>query len=256
MQKKIVFLLFFSTWNCTAIFEFSSTIRKIEISETVSELAEQSRSINFEKENKICVSLGVACLTAEHLKRNRLRMQSFPFDWIVSSFSGICTLIKNDFQDFLNPAFLEQSPLRNFIYNKKHIMAFVHDFPVNPENSQIIVDKFLDYLTPIQVKYQRRIDRFYDVCKKANIVYFFRIRRITHEIWNYSQEQNKEDAIKLKNILHEKFPQNNWILVLINSTEEYKKDWNISQIKNFYIPNELVTNPHEFDHILKKLDLI
>ncbi len=51
--------------------------------------------------NNVC-SLGTLCHTATLLKRNNLKISSYPFDWIFSNINIIIDCIEDDFNSFLD----------------------------------------------------------------------------------------------------------------------------------------------------------
>ncbi len=54
--------------------------------------------------NHVC-SLGTLCHSASFLKRNNLKLCSFPFDWIFSNNNTVIDCIKNDFNIFLDKTY-------------------------------------------------------------------------------------------------------------------------------------------------------
>ncbi|MDR3550955.1 MAG: DUF1796 family putative cysteine peptidase [Candidatus Babeliales bacterium] len=207
-------------------------------------------TINNENQEYVCVSLGFNCTVAINLRNNKLRELSFPFDWNITSLYGLRELINNNFIDLLNPNYLEK---KNLIFNTKYKIAFGHDFPeADTGNGMRIVENYLDYVDEIHTKYQRRINRFYDVCNLAKTVYFFRLKS---EYWIFDNTpEDKENIIKLRDALMKSFPQSNWILVAIDTSAEYQNDWAIPNVKNFYISDHGKNN--EWTAIFKQLGLL
>ena len=54
------------------------------------------------------ISLGFYCEVAKELERIGLRSASYPFDWLISSWSGVEKMIDNNFDGFLNYDDLQQ----------------------------------------------------------------------------------------------------------------------------------------------------
>lgn len=192
-----------------------------------------------EKAKFVCVSLGYNCNTALHLNSHKLRTRSFPFDWNITSMSGLCQLLKNDFEDFLNLACLvrekDSQLMRDFIINTRYNLAFAHDFPGFSSP-----DTYLDYLEEITAKYQRRIERFKRLSTLAETIYFFRLR---FDYWPLdNQPQTQESIRRLRDVLLEKFPMGNWVLVAVGTTKEYQTPWNMDKVVNFHIHNESSTD--------------
>ena len=188
------------------------------------------------------------------LRSNNIRCTAFPFDWIRSSFNGLCNLLKNDFSDFLNPQYLTFET--TFILNKKYTIAFHHDFPAERTEGRVeyIKENYLDFLEDVSKKYQRRIERLYNVLNSEKRVYFFRLSAGTRP-WNLDlNPQTKDEIIKLRDILSAKFPMCNFVLVAIDTSEDYKTDWHMDCVKNFYIQNP--SSKDEWNGIFKILGLI
>lgn len=187
----------------------------------------------IEKKEFLCVSLGYNCFPALNFDHNNIRDLAFPFDWNLTSLHGIIKIIENDFSDFLNPAYIDR---RQGMFNIKYDMSFAHDLPgiKQTDGSVIEVPNHLDYIPELQIKYERRIKRFYNVCNLADKVYFFRLK--SAPAWRFDPyPQNREQVIQLRDTLMKKFPFDNWTLVVIDSDLAYKSDWGIPKVKNFYI---------------------
>ncbi|MBY0110247.1 MAG: papain-like cysteine peptidase [Candidatus Babeliaceae bacterium] len=190
----------------------------------------------------IVISLGENCAPAAALRTlfNRyygLRDKAFPFDWIVTSFEGLYKCIQEDFENFLNEKYLIKHPIHpqtGGVINIYYDFQFNHDFPtthnINPPEEDPsfageVRDDFKQLIQPVKEKYFRRIQRFYEACKGQTPVVFIR-RRAT-----------KGQAEKLYALLQKKFPDIEFTLVIVDSYEEIKNDWGLSNIKNFYIPD-------------------
>ncbi len=212
---------------------------------------DQTKNEVLEKQKFLCVSLGFNCTMAFYFKLQQLRRWSFPFDWNISSLRGVCDLIENDFIDFLNPAYLDQTI---GVFNNQYKVSFAHDFPkkIGAQSAYDVVDNYVDFLDEIRTKYERRIKRFYTVCDLADTVYFFRLgfRYISFD----THGQLKEEVIKLRDALERVFPQDNWILVVIDIVPAYKSDWKIPKVKNFYVSDH--GKYSEFMEIFIKLGLV
>jgi hypothetical protein len=218
-----------------------------------------SKTTSIEQNNiiftdPIAISLGFSCTTSDMLRIHNIRCAAFPFDWIRSSFDGLCNLLQDDFLDFLNPEYLTFE--NTFIFNRKYTLTFHHDFPAERTEGRVdyLKENYLDFIGDVSGKYQRRIERFYEVLNSGRIIYLFRLSSYTRP-WNLDLSfQTKDRVIKLRDILSNKFPNCNFILVVIDSTEEYKTDWQLDRVKNFYIQN--VMSKDEWGNIFKTLGLI
>lgn len=203
------------------------------------------------------VSLGWNCFNARQLRHYKvygIRKAAYPFDWNQTSLNGLCSVLLDNFFDFFNPDYLVKSmPGAVGIFNKKYNITMAHDFEVF---GNITEKNFLQFLPTIQKKYERRIKRLYNVCNTARHVYFFRTAP-SHRDTNflkYDIPHTKKQIERLRNILLELFPQKNWTLIASCSDEEYKDDWGMEQVKNFYVDNDESKN--DFKIILEKLNII
>jgi hypothetical protein len=52
--------------------------------------------------NTAYVSLGNYCLTSMLFKENKLKNESYPFDWMVSCIDDIISIFEDDFNQFKN----------------------------------------------------------------------------------------------------------------------------------------------------------
>lgn len=68
------------------------------------------RDINGDEVSHI-ISLGTHCQTSSILKRYRLKVQSYPFDWLFSAPSAILHSLSDDFKTFLDRSQYESLPL-------------------------------------------------------------------------------------------------------------------------------------------------
>lgn len=120
---------------------------------------------SLEKGKYSFISLGYSCSVAMDLGSMGLREESYPFDWIISSFSGVIECINNDFLDFLSDEYLFQSKKEPWRYlNTKYHFWFQHDFDEKKSfDSQIQI---------IKEKYIRRSERLTQKMKHKCV--FFR----------------------------------------------------------------------------------
>ena len=185
-------------------------------------------------QDSVIISLGRRCDVAHHLRNFKLREEAFPFDWIILPFDSLCSLLLNDFEDFLDKDNLcfKNGPyaddygffkVRSYphVYDTKYQILFRNDFPLNKN--------FMSEYDEIMEKFQRRIKRLYDTLQSEKFVYF--IRRVI----------TKEQARLFTRIIEEKFPNLDFVLVALDSTEEIKDDWALPRVINYYIS---ISNPY------------
>lgn len=181
--------------------------------------SENENKVEFKK-NKIFISLGMNCGPAINFENNKLTEAFFPFDWAISEFSSIYKALKSDFKDFLKLENLVLTPralplVNHKVYDKNYRIDYIHDFKNDGA-------PLYDY-QQVRDKYYRRIDRFYRALKLGKHVYFFRTKI------------KKSDAIKLNNLIQKKFPKLKYTLVVMNDTSEFKRAWNVKNVKHFFI---------------------
>jgi hypothetical protein len=228
--------------------QYAAEIKSIIAEDVEKELREYRLSQfaeTHEKLTSLCVSLGFNCFPALQLNRCGLRTLAFPFDWNITPLYSLREVLQSHFLDFLNPSYLVRKNEIPGIFNTKYKIALAHDFP------EPISLNWLDSLPGISEKYQRRIERFYYVCDLAETVYFFRLKSV---YWIFDNHPEDIAAVsKLRDLLMQIFPSQNWVLVAIGNSPEYKNDWGMRQVKNFYIKDD---KNEEWDNVFRKLKLI
>jgi hypothetical protein len=182
---------------------------------------------NTERENQlgltkpiIFISLGANCAPARHFERNHLTEAFFPFDWCISEVESVYKALEEDFHGYLKQENLKIFELAPNVTHRTfrdtyYKIIYPHDFSRDKEPLH-------DY-EQIRNKYYRRIDRFYRALSLGKKVYFFRTG-IT-----------KEEAKKLNALIRNKFPNLNYTLIVISDTEDFKKQWKIKRLRNFFI---------------------
>jgi hypothetical protein len=205
--------------------------------------AEKENKAEFKK-NSIFISLGMNCGPAINFEKNKITEAFFPFDWAISEFSSIYKALKSDFKDFLKLENLVVTPralplVNHGVFDKGYRINFIHDF----KNDST---PLYDY-EQVRDKYYRRIDRFYRALKLGKHIYFFRTKI------------KKQEAIKLNNLIQKKFPKIKYTLVVMNDTPEFKRAWNIKNVKHFFIKDvhqavaQHTRGKNGWDNVFKKL---
>lgn len=232
----------------------------------------------LQAEKPVVVSIGPNCQVADTLRKFDIRKQAFPFDWLLTfDIEAATRAIDSYFLYWLDPQFLQynHSHISNHYYNAH----FNHDFP--PLNSAQNIDSveevdlyvapvidpnFLTYLPSVTRKYDRRIQRLYDLLQSNESIMFM----CTHT--------SPQAALQFVNMIETKFPNLNFTLVVVNSSNFNQSelfnsmytyqdvqviDWNIPHVKVMYAydydPQYLHLGwwaQHEWQRIFTELGLL
>jgi tetratricopeptide (TPR) repeat protein len=161
------------------------------------------------------ISLGFDCLprtiaTRWGIKPSRSQGElSCPFDLAFHSYSNICKLLDNDFDDYLNPQYLELVRHKNnsnqtIVINTKYLCKFVH------ENGFIWQENDFQ---KFRKRYEQRINNFYGYLKENPILFILNLNINSYDI--YPQ--------KLVDIIDRKFPDLNFKLLVIDTSPKGQK---------------------------------
>jgi len=148
------------------------------------------------------ISLGSICITASFLKRNKLKLASYPFDWIYSNCNMIMHCLQDDFKTFLDKAYynsITDTTCQHAYYHKKEsgLTMFNHHNPMlNEEHYKY---------------FQRCVNRFKTVLKCNEYKLF-----ITTWLGFMNVDQNLYHNFISFNEDFSKHAQNYTLLVIIN----------------------------------------
>ena len=116
------------------------------------------------------ISIGPYCITAEYIRDNGFRTQSYPFDWIFSSIKMVDHCIKDKFKIFLDLSYISEN---NHSYYDKMLKTNILE-----KHSYHVYGTYKDSITfPhdfLHSAFQRRCNRFLDILnsnKKIFLVY-------------------------------------------------------------------------------------
>jgi hypothetical protein len=154
---------------------------------------------------KYTCSLGTKCFSSQLLKRNNLKKESYPFDWIFSDLDIIIDCIKDDFIIFLDKSYyvdIQDKWNDNQCGHKYyHPNMFNHHDPRNEKDYQYFV---------------RCVDRFnnllYKLENKLFIISYLNLTNVNKSIINDILQFNE----KFKN-----YTQNYRILCIVHYNCEY-----------------------------------
>ncbi|MCX5921919.1 MAG: DUF1796 family putative cysteine peptidase [Candidatus Dependentiae bacterium] len=207
------------------------------------------------------IPIGTHCSAAAAIKGLNLRQVSLPLDWIVSSFAGLYQAFNDDFAHFLEKSSLRIRGDQQGIVDY-YGFQFVHDFPTTTQTIKPSIDgsqedvavlvsqgkispHYMDFYDEITSKYARRIKRMYEFCNGDEQVFFIR-----------HFGMNKQQAIAFRDLIENKFPSLDFILVVVSPVRSQENDWNLPKIRNFYLDDRQVwNNPTEWERIYKALGL-
>jgi len=172
--------------------------------------------------NKIGISLGNACETAEWSVQNGFRQrkedgyQTCPFDLMVSNYKGIIECIYSDFADFCNPEYLSLVEINSerMIINVKYNFGFNHESPDHanlylhenwPEGNMHFVNN--NYAHFIE-RYNKRIKSFYKyIMNPQNYIVF---------IIKFKYDINPNDnCSELREAINSKFPHLQYEIIVL-----------------------------------------
>ncbi len=202
------------------------------------------------------ISLGHDCSPAAALRYHGLREQAFPFDWNITPNEALYDIIADDFSHFLEKNNLVIREDKTAVIDACYGMTFIHDFPtinstdVLDNNGDVVQaeirEDFCDFLEPVREKYMRRIERFREILKGDNPVFFF----IAHHT-------SKQQAIDIQTLIHSKYPKLNFTLVVCGHAYEMGEDWEIEGIKNFVVQYDWTNRiQSDYKHIFQSLGLL
>lgn len=190
----------------------------------------------FRKRSEVyrhAVSLGSTCQPAWFLRRNNLRVQSYPLDWTLTLTDPLCTMLETGFADFLNLRNLrvegrnEEGKLQ--VIDTRYQFNFLHFFKEE--------ERLEEEYPQVKALFDRRVARLLEVLNGTERVLFVRMR------------VREDEARKITGVLDRTYPNLPYTLLAVDNTEEIRKDWKVPSVVNRY----LETAPDE-DAVNKKYD--
>lgn len=156
-------------------------------------------------------SLGPFCHSSNLLKKNNLKMRSYPFDWIFSNYKNIIHCIKDDFSMFLNKSYYQHVSDKQCSHAYYGKNMFQHHNPLIYEN---------DYKY-----YVRSVDRFKGLLQSKRNKLFITIN-VNNDIIDVNIIQNIVDFNNQFAIY-----TNNYILLVILHVKNKQKNHHKFTIK-------------------------
>lgn len=209
-------------------------------------------------ETPICISLGGACGPAIMLRQLGLRTEAYPFDWIISSFESFQKAFLSDFEFFLTHLTERTDKIGVIDYYGFH---FTHDWPtVNAPNidslhadyvgNYKLISTWETTVPLVKEKYKRRIERLKKICQGSSKVIF--IREITGNPPQSDLHPHQQEAVMIRDLFRTKYPNLDFMIVALSSSEIAKTDWGLENIKNVYFP--VWDNSRHLAEILHEID--
>jgi hypothetical protein len=162
------------------------------------------------------ISLGGDCQVTYQLRRLNLRPHALPFDWLITPFDSLRSLLEQHFDQFLDKCNLTLVTTPDkYILDNRYGVRLIHDFKLN--------EQFLENYSTIHDRYTRRTERFYELIFASHKVLFIR-KNIT-----------KEQAQVLSELIHKLFPHLDYTLLALATTQEIKQPWGIAHVQNYYL---------------------
>jgi len=177
------------------------------------------------------IPLGSNCYIASYLKRNNMKLVSYPFDWIFSYPVDIYDIINTDFEYFLNKEYYtHKDETINYNSHTKYspnLTMFNHHNPYKESDNEY---------------FKRCVARFNDVIKKKEsklFIMFFCENNLNNEIRN---------IIKLQELFDEKQIINYKLLCIFQEVRGYqsKKEFKCKNITFIQISTIDKNNGVEF----------
>ena len=168
-------------------------------------------------------SLGSACIVADKIQKNDLRLFSGPLDWIVSNPGSTIKFLESNFNDFLKLDNLKIKGIHEnnstyLVQDTKYNLLFVHDFLKDCP----LINQHMN----INNKYNKRILNFYSWCSKADSALFI--------MYFPTMDDYLPQVKELISTLKEKFPDLDFDLLILFLTD--KKEAKILKVlENCYL---------------------
>jgi hypothetical protein len=177
---------------------------------------------NFDEKfdiNHVC-SIGTLCHTASFLKKNNLKLTSYPFDWIFSNTNNILHMLEDDFKIFLDKKY----------YISKSNTECQHIYYYNGKNDKQMFNHRNPLINEDDYSYYIRcIDRFRNFIKfEEKKLYIIMITNI----------DNMSDInIKQYYDFNDKFSKytNNYILLVIFNIIDKENNYKFIKDNNIHI---------------------
>lgn len=179
------------------------------------------------------ICLGQSCFALLKIREFGLRTIAYPFDWNIIYHDALIQLIKNDFAQFLDEGLINfdnHTRIWNTLYgggvNLQHGFTLCHVCPASATKENF----FNNFFPTLKKRMQRRIQRFYKALNSEKHVYFVRAQ----VSFGDQRDVSRENIASLVELMKSKFPKLLFTFIVAHFTEEFKVDWHMPNVVNFY----------------------
>lgn len=168
------------------------------------------------------ISLGNNCHVAWDLERMGYRCNSYPFDWVITNFCDVISLIDKHFVGNLKLEMIKQDvEAKNCFHDLGTGIDYYHDFF---PDAGTVEEQYEGVVT----KYNRRIQRFLETGKQKTL--YVRVIR-NQEDYQWTVE-NKE---MIDNVIHRLNKESNVLYIAIGS----EMNWKMCDALKLFISDDL-----------------
>lgn len=163
--------------------------------------------------NYVC-SLGTICHSSYFIKESKLKMASYPFDWIFSNINIVIDCLSDDFEKFLDKKYYKNITNSHACTHVKYGKSMFNHY--NPLNNE-----YYEY-------YVRCVNRFRDLLLSSKNKIFIIMH--VNQNNNSNIENEIENLFKLDEILSQK--TKNYKIININHFSNRKPKYEIKNLQN------------------------
>lgn len=169
----------------------------------------------------VYVSLGRSCTAAFRLIDLNIRVEAYPFDWLISKYPSLYNALEDDFSRFFSCLSLNYDKTAAVDY---YGLEFRNVWKCGgvPYNRELDLINWEEQSLQVRESFARKINRFREICNSDKTVVFIRWEDI-----DLARAKELRDLIKLK------YPKLSFILMVVNDCEEFQCPWGEENIKNF-----------------------
>ncbi len=202
------------------------------------------RNDTQEKNDKIYCSLGNYCKTSMLLKDNKLKYESYPFDWMVTCIENIIHILQDDFKEFLNKNnyVATSRGTKNSFYIKKTQELFP-EIQSDHMHHNLFNSSDYEYL-------ERCVNRFKDLHKYDKIVFI-----MIQPLYKTNSSINDDKINKLYNLLYDFFGTKLSLLVFPITKKNnlcFTKKTPHGNLFIYELQTQIIKGPHGMEYFDKK----